>query len=114
MSLKLAMLLMLAIAPAAAIGDPDDDAAKAFLVSLKTGGDLHAAYPDAVSAEDAASLQRLRECKAYNFMRQKRGRYTIVWQCQSETLGMGINVTDGKLVSVETFPVVRRPNVSKR
>lgn len=113
MSALLALSLMLAASPAAA-ADPNDDAAKAFLVSLKTGGDLHAAYPDAVSAEDAASLQRLRECKAYNFMRQKRGRYTIVWQCQSETLGMGINVTDGKLVSVETFPVVRRPNVSRR
>jgi hypothetical protein len=102
---------MLIVAPAAASADSDSDTAKAFVATVRSGGDVQAVHPNAVSDREAASLRRLAGCDPTNFMKQKAGRYTVVWVCRGGgALGMGMNLSDGKLVRVETFEVVSRPN----
>ena len=107
------LLTSLAFAGAAYAASPNEDAVKAFVKAVKRGDDLSIAYPSAVSAREVASLRRVKGCDPTNLMRQKDGRYTVVWACSGGVLGMGVEVTEGRLKSVETFDVVKKPNVGR-
>ena len=108
--MRVALILGLALVPAAAWASPDTDAAKAFIKAVKHGDNLISGYPGVVSEREAASLDRVRECDAVNLMKQASGEYTVVWECGGGALGMRMTVSDGKLAHVETFEVAARPN----
>jgi len=94
----------------AAAADAEKDAVKAVVKAVNHGDDLNAAFPGAVSAREIASLKRVAKCMAQNLMRQAPGRYTVVWVCGQQALGMEVLLTDGRVTSVTTMEVVSRPN----
>jgi hypothetical protein len=106
---------VLAALPSVASADAQKDAVKAVVNAIKHGEDLNTTFPGAVSARETASLRRLSKCAATNLMRQAKGRYTVVWVCGREgALGMEVLVTDGRVTSVSTMEVVRRPTLETR
>jgi hypothetical protein len=107
-----AAILCLLLAPATAWASSESDAAKAFIKSVNKGENLETAYPGVVTKREAASLARVRNCSANNLMKQPSGEYTVVWQCSGGALGMRMEMIDGKLSTVQTFEVVRRPNTA--
>jgi hypothetical protein len=103
--------ILLAALPTAASAGPNEEAVKAVIKTVKRGEDLGAAYPDAISAKETASLRRVSKCSAINLMKQERGRYTVVWNCGAKgALGMEVRVVDARVTSISTMELVFRPH----
>jgi hypothetical protein len=101
---------LLAALPSVASANTEKDAVKAVIEAVSNGEDLNAAFPGAISAKEIASLRRVSKCTATNLMRQAKGRYTVVWVCGHDgALGMEVLVTGGRVASVSTMEVGRRP-----
>jgi hypothetical protein len=104
--------ILLASFSAAAAAGPQEDAVKAVIKAVKSGEDLGAAFPGAISPSEVQSLRRVAKCAAANLMRQEKGRYTVVWNCGSKgALGMEVVLVGTKVTSVSTMEVFRRPNL---
>ncbi len=111
---SIAGVLLIVSVPAAA-ANPEKDAVKTFIKSVKQGADLVAAYPGAVSAKESASLRRVASCTATNLMKQSGGYFTTVWNCGSKgALGMKVTLQDARISRVETFSLEARPNAERR
>ena len=106
---------LLAFSAPLAAADPEKDAVKALIKSVKQGEDLTIAYPGAVSARENASLSRVAKCSANGLRKQKGGHYTVLWDCGSKgVLAMTVTLTDGKINMVFTESPIRLPNVGSR
>jgi len=107
--------ILLAVSMPAVAANPEKDAVKALINSVKQGDDLTVFFPGAVSAKENASLQRVAKCSATNLMKQKGGYYTVVWDCGSKgALGMKVVLQDGKIGTVSTESLSMQPNVGSR
>jgi hypothetical protein len=103
--------LVLTFEPSAALAGPDKDAVKVVIGAVKQGKDLTKAFPGAINARQAASLQRVTNCTALNLMKQPEGYYTVVWDCGSQgALGMQVSVTDAMVTSISTMETDMKPN----
>ncbi|HYJ83317.1 MAG TPA: hypothetical protein VEW26_10810 [Allosphingosinicella sp.] len=102
--------ILLTALPSAAAAGPQEDAVKAVIKAVKSGEDLSAAFPGAISQKEVESLRRVSKCAAVNLMRQAKGRYTVIWNCGSKgALGMEVMLVGANVTSVTTMEVFRRP-----
>ena len=88
----------------------NDNLAKSVMVAVKSGRSLAPDFIAEVPAKEIDNLAALAACKPMDFNKLKRGRYAIIWQCAKAPRGLLLNITDGKLISVEVTDVERRPN----
>jgi len=109
----IAGILTAALSSSASAG-PQEDLVKAVVEAVKSGADLAAAFPGAVSDREIASLRRVSKCSARKPMKQEPGRYTILWNCGSKgMLGMEVRLVEARIASISTFEVVMRPNTGR-
>ena len=108
-SVPAGIMLVLLPSPSSAKANPQEEAVKAVVAAIANGEDMIARFPGAISPKEIPTLQGLAKCTAHNLMRQKKGYYTIVWVCGAQMLGMEILLTDGRVTSISTMEVYRRP-----
>jgi hypothetical protein len=113
-AVAIAALTVAMLASPSAAG-PQEDAVKRVIDAVRHGDDLRTAFPGATAAGEIAWLQRLAGCTANNLMRQSKGHYTVVWYCGSTLArGMEVVLANGRVASITTMEVFRRPNFEVR
>ena len=93
----------------------DRTAVDAFSKAVKKGNDIQAQFPGLITSADAATLRSVAKCRSQSPFRQKKGRYSIVFDCGPRGAVFAIiAVSDGRLVSIETGQAVKMPDGAGR
>ena len=102
--------VLLATASAASAG-PQEEAVRRAVKAVRQGEDLAAAFPGAISAADAAALQRASRCAPGRLKRLNGGRYIVIFKCGSnDAVAMEMRASEAGLSSISAVPLERRPS----